>query len=220
MRPDALIFDMDGTLLNTLGDIRSAVNAVMELNGYPSRGMETFRRGVGWGVEHLVMSLVGEAGISEEDIPRISAEIRNRYENIEDPLTEPYDGICDMLDEIQLAGIPMAILTNKPQRAAELVAAEHFPGTIFHAVRGSLPGRPVKPGPEAALSLAGIMGSSPEGIMLVGDSEVDILTGRNAGMMTIGVEWGFRSRKELEAAGADIILRTPAEVLSYILRGG
>ncbi len=220
MRPDAVIFDLDGTLLDTLGDIRMTVNSVMESNGYPSRGIEAFRKGVGWGVEHLIRSIAGEQVLGDADISRIGAEIRKRYENLEKPLTEPYQGVNKMLEEIQASGIPMAVLTNKPQRAAELTVMQFFPWIAFQNVTGSLPDRPAKPSPEAALSVAGALGAGPAGTVLIGDSEVDILTGRNAGMVTIGVEWGFRGRRELEAAGADVILRTPAEVVSYVLRGG
>jgi phosphoglycolate phosphatase len=168
-------------------------------------------------VEHLIRSLVEGEIPGEDEIARIGEQVRTRYENLTAPVTEPYPGIRSMLDDIRFSGMPMAVLTNKPQRAAELTAQQFFPRIVFHAVRGSQPGSPAKPGPEAAIELSAAMGSSPGRTVLVGDSEVDILTGRNAGMITAGVEWGFRSRRELEAAGADLILETPAGVTSFVL---
>jgi phosphoglycolate phosphatase len=219
VRSDAVIFDMDGTLLNTLGDIMNSVNEVLEADGYRPRGLEAFRRGVGWGLEHLVRSLLDPASAERADIDRLCSRARLRYERLVDSVTEPYPGVTEMLRTIQRGGVPISVLTNKPQRAAELNAAEFFPRIVFHEVRGSLPGRPAKPDPDAALSLARRMGASPGRTLLVGDSEVDILTARNAGMPSAGVEWGFRGRSELEAAGADFILDTPAAVSELVLVG-
>jgi phosphoglycolate phosphatase len=219
VKPDAVIFDMDGTLLDTLGDIMNAVNEVLAASGHRTRGLEAFRRGVGWGLEHLVRSLIDPAPAGSGYVEELCIRAQRRYECLVDSVTEPYPGVTEMLLTISHGGVPISVLTNKPQRAAELNASEFFPCIAFREVRGSLPGRPAKPDPDAALCLARRMGSSPGRTLLVGDSEVDILTAGNAGMPSAGVGWGFRGKSELEAAGADFILDTPAEVSALVLRG-
>lgn len=217
MKPEAVIFDMDGTLLDTLADIRGVVNTVLLRHGYSERSLEACRKGVGRGVEHLLRSLLRNVDLDSSWISILAAQVTDLYERLREPAALPYPGIESMLEQLQSAGVPMAVLTNKPQKAAELTAAHFFPDIGFGGVKGSLPGSAAKPEPDSALALAELLGFPPSGVLLVGDSEVDMETGLKVGMQTIGVLWGFRDRETLVRAGAVKLVSSPVEVIDLLL---
>lgn len=212
-----LLLDMDGTLLDTLEDIRDVVGPVLAERGYGPFGIHRYRRGVGRGVEALLASLLPEADAEEEVLRELGRIVRERYRRWGNPRTRLYPGIPGLLNAAADAGLPMAVVTNKPQAAAEECVKEFLDSWRFSAVVGAVEGRPLKPDPQGALGAAFEMGAAPGRTVMLGDSDVDILTARAAGMVSVGALWGFRDRTVLERAGADRIASDPAEAADLIL---
>lgn len=224
-----LAFDLDGTLLDTLPDIRQALNTVMEEAGFAPFDSREVRAMVGNGLGELVRKALARRGAGADDVLARDRETRIRTLYAEKPWrdTLPYPGIPELLTRLKLAGIPMAVVTNKAQPVADLVVEHFFPG-IFDVVQGEVPGQPRKPDPAPLLraleQLAGrtpgsiAPGRAPEGCLMIGDSDVDVATAVAAGVPCIAVLWGFRDRPELEAAGARIFT-SDTESLELLLTG-
>jgi phosphoglycolate phosphatase len=212
-----LLLDMDGTLLDTLEDIREVVGPVLRKHGWGPFGLEEYRRGVGRGVEALLASLLPDGEVDAGSLEDMGRTVRKRYRRWGNRRTRLYPGVPGLLDAASSAGLPMAVVTNKPQAAAEECVKEFLDAWSFSAVFGAEEGRPLKPEPQGALAAASAMGATAGRTALLGDSEVDILTARAAGMMSVGALWGFRDRDTLERAGADRIVSHPAEVVDLIL---
>lgn len=208
---DGLLLDMDGTLLNTLEDIRDAVNDVLAERGYGPYGLEGYRLGVGSGVGVLLERLLrNEAG--EADMDTLAGEVRSRYAAWGNRRTRPYDGVPDLLDAVCGAGLPMAIVTNKPQETAERCVKELLDRWEFEAVVGAGAGFPLKPDPAGSLHAAAAMGVEPGRVLYLGDSGVDMRTAAAAGMVPVGALWGFRDREVLRREGAWKLVEHPSEV--------
>lgn len=209
----AVLFDLDGTLLDTLEDLCDATNTVLASSGYPEHPQQAFRQMVGRGLRMLVTMAVPEEHRDPETLNRTS-ELLGRY-LLEHPVTKtrPYPGIPEMLTALQERAIPMAILTNKPDAVAREVVRMLLGDYRFVEIQGQREGVPRKPDPTAARTICERMGCSPERAAFVGDSDVDIETALAAGMTPVGVEWGFRGREELLGAGAKRILSSPRELL-------
>lgn len=204
---------MDGTLLDTLEDIRDSVNSVISAAGYPERDLETYRMAVGNGLEHLVIEVLPEPmARSASVVERISREAREVYRKNSDVKTRLYEGIDVMLDRLEAMGIEMGILTNKPQDSALKCVERYLGKWSFRAVVGATDALPLKPDPEGALSIAEAMGLDVSAVVFLGDSEVDIATALNAEMYPAGAEWGFRDAETLRLAGARTVLARPLEV--------
>ncbi len=215
-----VIFDLDGTLINSLEDLADAANAALAGFGYPVHRLDAYRHFVGNGLETLMRRAL-PAGEAERLGPGFAAvldAVREIYGNAWDVKTVPYPDVSDLPAELAAYGIPSSVLSNKPDPWTGAVVRRFFPDAPFVTVRGALPGVPLKPDPTAALHTAAEMGLAADRLFLVGDSDVDILTAVRAGMFAVGVTWGFRDAQELREAGARAVIDKPEELLPLVLR--
>ena len=207
----AVIFDLDGTLINSLDDLADCANAALGERGFPPHPADAYRFFVGEGMENLVRR-AAPAGTDETVIRRLVECMRERYGRDWARKTRPYDGIVPMLERLAALPLPMAVLSNKPREFTDLTVRHFFPDIPFVQVLGSPPGGRAKPDPSLALSIADGLGLAPEQTLFVGDSRTDMDTATAAGMFPAGVLWGFRSAEELLAHGAKVLLKEPEGV--------
>lgn len=212
MRIQGILFDMDGTLLDTLTDMQKAVNYVLEAFGYPQRSREEIRAFVGNGAARLIHRALPE-GVTPEQEAAVLAAYKRRYQDYSCVKTAPYEGIQALLAELERRGIRMAVVSNKPDETTRSLAARFFPGL---AAQGQRDGIAAKPAPDMVYAALEQLGLRPEEAIYVGDSEVDVETARNAGLRLAAVSWGFRSREQLQESGAGCILARPAELLELL----
>ena len=216
MRYQAVLFDMDGTVLDTLDDLASAINAAMRQFGYAELTREQVRRYVGNGSRVLVERAAPEAG--SERVEEILAWYKPYYTAHCSIQTRPYEGILPLMRTLCAAGLPLAIISNKPDRTVRELAEAFFPGLTALAVgENESAGIRRKPWPDMIDAAAARLGLAKKDCLYVGDSEVDIATARAAGMDCASVLWGFRSREELLEAGASRLFETPEELEAFIL---
>lgn len=218
----AVIFDLDGTLLNTLDDLANAANAALHSAGYPQHPAAAYRQFVGNGLRMLVRRALpaGEADrLGPEGFEALVERTGDNYARDWAVTTRPYPHIPELLRELRRRGIPLAVVTNKPHRWTLRMLEHYFPDAPFRFIQGALPDLPHKPDPAGALKAARHLGIVPGETVFVGDSNVDMLTARNAGMAAVGVDWGFRGAKELQESGADEILYDPLELLRFFEEG-
>lgn len=213
----ACIFDLDGTLTSTLDSIHYSVNETLREMDLPDITKEECRQFVGDGARCLMERTLRRIG--EENVCRID-EAMEAYGRIFDEnctyLVEPYDGIVDMLQELKERTIQLSVLSNKPHPQTVKVVREIFGEGIFSYVQGQMDGIPKKPDPTGVWKLQEKMKVSKEDCLYVGDSEVDIRTGHAAGLETVGVLWGFRSKKALEDDGAENLITHPRKLLDFL----
>ena len=209
-----VIFDLDGTLLNTIDDLADAGNHVCTAHGWPTHTVEAYKQMVGSGIPKLVERFTPPQAGAEERQAAL-AEFSAWYDAHKEDKTAPYPGIARAVELLKAAGVSVAVLSNKAHALAGPVVEHYFPG-LFPLVQGALPGVPVKPDPTLLHRMMGRMGAGPETTLFVGDSNVDILTGKNGGLTACGVLWGFRSRQELEQAGADVIAERPEQLVEAV----
>ena len=205
-----LLFDLDGTLLNTLEDLRDSTNHVLRQMGYPERSLEEMRRFVGNGAEKQIRRAVPE-GTNEEKIMEVLTAYRAYYQDHCQIKTRVYDGLLDMLSELKAKGIKLAVVSNKPE-----LSREYFGDRMDFAV-GPSGGVRCKPYPDMAETALKALGIAKKDAVFVGDSEVDVQTGLNAGLDVIAVSWGFRSREVVIEAGAKMIADDASELEKLIL---
>ncbi|HIT31528.1 MAG TPA: threonylcarbamoyl-AMP synthase [Candidatus Enterenecus stercoripullorum] len=209
-----VIFDLDGTLLNTIDDLADAGNHVCEMHGWPTYTVEQYKRMVGSGIPNLVRRFVPE-GTEQETLSAALKEFMDYYAIHKEDKTAPYPGIARAVEALKAAGVTVAVLSNKAHEMAAPVVEHYFPG-VFAWVQGALPGVPVKPNPTLLRRMMERLGASAQTTLFVGDSNVDILTGKNGGLTACGVLWGFRSRTELQEAGADVMIDHPAQLVEAV----
>lgn len=214
MKYNTIVFDMDGTLLNTLEDLTDSVNYALQICGYTKRTLDEVQRFVGNGVRVLMNQAV-PAGTSEEDIVKCLTIYRKHYSENMQHKTRPYDGINELLKSLKERGIKLAIVSNKYDSAVKALCKDYFQDYIRIAI-GESPEVAKKPAPDSVFTALEQLGAVKEEALYVGDSEVDVQTARNAGLKCIGVTWGFRDREVLAAEGADIIIDRPQELLEYL----
>ncbi|MCI8550328.1 MAG: HAD family hydrolase [Lachnospiraceae bacterium] len=212
-----IIFDLDGTLINTLEDLADSVNEALERMGYPVWPTEAYRMKVGRGFRNLMENSVPEA-VREDTavIDRMLGFFVEAYDRRYMKKSHPYEGIDDLLDELAARGIYMAVNSNKRTDYTEKLIDKLFHRIPFVGVFGERAGVPKKPDPAGALELCGRMGLKPEEVLYVGDSGTDIKTGKNAGMDTIGVGWGFRGFGELRENGAVYLAESVKDILDIL----
>ncbi|MCR5774460.1 MAG: HAD family hydrolase [Lachnospiraceae bacterium] len=217
----AAIFDLDGTAANTLENLAFCANSVTKEYGIPPAETDRFRYFVGDGSRVQMQRLLTYAGRynGPEDEPFLE-EVFHRYlDFLSDHCADgvvPYKGVPELIKELSLRGINSAVFSNKPHKQACKVVSSIYPEGTFVSVLGQMDSYPRKPDPEGALRLADLMQAAPSECLYIGDTNTDMMTGKNAGMHTVGVLWGFRDREELEKAGADTIVSTPAEILDLL----
>jgi phosphoglycolate phosphatase len=217
MKFTCVIFDLDGTLVDTLDDIARSMNRALEANGFPPVRREAYAAMVGWGIRRLAsLALPPDAGKDEKTAETVAACAVRFY--AEEPLvySRPYPGIPELLSELRRRRVKTAVLTNKPDPVARLVIEGLFPPGCFDALQGEAPGRPRKPDPATVWEILMELGRTPRDAIFAGDSEVDMETAKAAGCHALGVSWGFRSREALEKAGAQRVIDSPGELLSLI----
>lgn len=212
-----IIFDLDGTLLNTLEDLGTACNHALKECGFPERKMSEYNTLVGRGIYNLFRGALPAEHSSDDMVARMKESFIPYYDQHKTDKTRPYEGITELLDKISTAGIKMAVASNKYQDGTEKLVRKYFSKYEFAKILGQRDGMPIKPSPEIvyeAMDAAGI--SDRNQVVYTGDSDVDMITGKNAGVKTIGVTWGFRSRKELLSHSPWKLADSPEEIFGYI----
>ncbi len=212
----AAIFDLDGTLLDTLDDIARVGNSLLSRRGLPLRNREAFRAAVGMGIEELYRRLLG-GDADPVLVAELAREASLAHSRVEESIARPFPGIPELLDRLAGKGIPLGVLSNKPQKAVTGSLARYFPGLRFAAARGALPGRPVKPGAEAAAEMMESIGTSPGKTAMIGDGEPDVRTALAAGMVPVGCSWGFTPPERLLALGAAYLAHSPEELENILI---
>lgn len=214
MKIKAVIFDLDGTLTDTLADLTNSVNYALSQLGFPQRSAEEVRSFVGNGVRRLI-NLSVPFGTAEKICEECLGVFKTHYEKNSCVKTKPYDGAIKVLETLKNKGIKTAVVTNKVHWAAEKIVRHFFDGLIDVTV-GQVDGLAQKPEPDGIFFVLEQLGIAKENAVYVGDSEVDCITAHNAGMPCIGVAWGFRDREILKKNGADYIISEPQEILNCV----
>lgn len=215
-RFDAFIFDLDGTLADSIADIGVSMNEVLKGRGLQPHAVERYKEFVGEGAENLIRRAIGAAGGEVDDMPALLEDYRVRYAALDHDNSKPYPGIEAMLDAIVASGRPMAVLSNKRDDFTKHLVKQEFARFPFVDVRGERDGVPRKPDPTAAYELALELNVLPHRIGFVGDTKIDAITATRAGMISVGVLWGFRGRDELTQHGAKLLLERPEDLLPYL----
>lgn len=211
-----VIFDLDGTLLNSIGDLAAAANYVCRQNRWPEHTEEEIMGMVGHGIPNLVRQFSPADARSTLMVLNTTSQFNQYYGCHNMELTRPYEGMAELLQQLKAAGAQLAVCSNKADNFSRAIVEHYYPG-VFDLVRGNLNGMPVKPDPTVVREIMRDLDASYLSAMMVGDSSVDIQTGHNAGIKACGVTWGFRSRESLAEAAADAIADTPAELGKLLL---
>lgn len=214
MKYDAVVFDLDGTLIDTLEDLKDSVNFALQKFGFPSRNLDEIRSFVGNGVKRLVYLSVPE-GTDEATSEKCLEIFKEHYKSNSRNKTAPYDGIPEMLERVKAAGFKTAVVTNKIQDAAIEIIRSFF-GDRIDVIIGQIDGVAQKPEPDGVWLALEKLGVSKEKAVYIGDSEVDCMTAHNAGLPCIGVMWGFRSREVLEDNKAEFIVESPEKIMDCL----
>jgi phosphoglycolate phosphatase len=215
---EMVIFDLDGTLIDSIGDIGDAMNAVLKELGHPAHPRDNYRFMVGDGLDVLVRRALPSEVVDTTDIADVVGLTRREYSTRWTATTRPFSGIAELLGELRSRGIKTAVLSNKPDFATRAIVDELFTDHSFSVVRGARDNVPLKPNPTAVSEIISDLSVSAEETAFVGDTSVDMATGVNVGALTVGVTWGFREADELVAHGADHIIHHPLDLLSFLDR--
>jgi phosphoglycolate phosphatase len=216
MRYKAVLFDLDGTLLDTLEDLANAGNRILAAQSLPVHAVEAYRYFVGDGIAILVERILPPSHRQPRQIAESVAAFKQEYADNWRDRTTPYAGVSEMLDHLTAAGLQLAILSNKPHAFTQLCVEQLLPRWSFAPVLGQREGVPKKPDPAAALEAAERMELPPRDILYVGDTSIDMQTAQAAGMDPVGVLWGFRDADELRQAGAGWLIKHPSELLPIV----
>ena len=211
-----VIFDLDGTLLDTMEDLAVACNEILARHELPTHEIEDYRHFVGSGVMRLVERILPEKLRTEEFVAELRAEFVKYYSANIDKHTKIYTGVVLLMEELERRDIALAVASNKFQDGTRKLVSKFFPRQKFAAVLGQRPDVPLKPHPQIIREIIQITSFTPDKILFVGDSGIDIETAKAAGVESVGVTWGFRSREELEECGADHIVDNPRDILKLL----
>jgi phosphoglycolate phosphatase len=210
----AVLFDLDGTLADTLADLANATNSALSQVGCPTHPTDSYRHMVGDGARELcARALPADKQVLVDDVLRL---MRQHYDEHCFDLTRLYPGVAELVSALTKRSLTLAVLSNKPDEFTERVIAHYFNPSPFAVVRGQLPNVPLKPDPTAALQIAQELGIPPARWLYLGDTNTDMRTARGAGMHAVGVLWGFRDQVELLASGAEHIATKPGDVLDLL----
>ena len=209
-----VIFDLDGTLIDSLGDIADSMNEVLATLGYPTHPEDAYRTKVGDGVGNLVLRSLPPGTVTPQRVEDCKIRMREAYAKRLTRRTRPYPGIVNMLVGVRERGARVAVFSNKPDPASREICAVLFNGHPFAFVLGATATIPLKPDPAGVHHILKATTTEPAETLYVGDTNTDMKTGRAAGVRTIGVTWGFRAEAELTASGADAIIHRPEELLN------
>ena len=211
-----VIFDLDGTLLNTLVDIADAVNFILQKHQFPEHRFEDYKRFIGNGIEVLSRKALPQ-DISEKEFQHYFEEIQHSYKQHQNKRTHPYDGIIDLLENLNRKKIKIAILSNKPHEFVEPTVKQYFPNIKFDMMLGKREGVARKPNPDSVFEILQYLELQAEDCYFVGDTATDMRTGESANMETIGVLWGFRGREELEESHATHIVSDTETLFNFFI---
>ncbi len=214
MRFKAVIFDLDGTLLDTIEDLTDSMNAALAGLGFPGCSIEECKQLVGDGLATFVERVLPpEARDNPAIAARLTERMRAEYKRRNAVKTKPYEGITELLDTLTERAMAMAVLSNKPHDSTVEIVKKYFPRWTFRAIFGAREGVPIKPDPAPALEIAQILNVAPAEILYLGDTNTDMWTADAAGMFAVGALWGFRTAAELKEAGAKILIHKPLDLL-------
>ncbi|MGN0452619.1 MAG: HAD family hydrolase [Ruminococcus sp.] len=212
------VFDLDGTLVNSIYDLADCVNTALRENGLEQNSLEEYYYFVGNGIEHLIRTAMKGNDIDQTLYCKVRSAFDREYALHSNDKTKAYEGIDELLNKLSEAGVMTAILSNKADIFISAIADKNFPHHSFSAKRGHREGVPHKPNPEGLVQLTYELGVQKDECVLIGDSDVDILTAKNAGIDSIGVLWGFRKKEELLSSGAKLLAETPDELFELITK--
>lgn len=219
MKYKIVIFDLDGTLLNTIGDLAASVDYVMRSRNLPEHTDAEYRQMVGGGIKRLVeRALPAELAANESYVEECVAQFRRYYVDNIDRYTVPYEGMCDLLRRLRSEGVKVAVASNKFQHGTDRLVAKFFSDVDFVAVEGNREGAPLKPDPQIVNNILQKAGVEHSSAVMIGDSGIDIRTAAAAGIDAIGVAWGFRFAEELYEAGAERVVTTAAELEAELFK--
>lgn len=216
MRYKLALFDLDGTVLDTLEDLTDATNAAMAMHGYPTHSIDAVRSFVGNGIGNLIRSALPE-GTNEAEFHTVLGDFKKYYGEHCADKTKPYDGVLEMLRTLRAAGVQTAVVSNKADFAVKALVERYFKG-LFDIAIGEREGVARKPAPDSVLEVMRELGADAAECVYIGDSDVDVLTAKNAGVDGIFVTWGFRSEACLRETGAETVVYTPADIADLVLR--
>ena len=216
MRFSAALFDLDGTLLDTLEDIADSTNAVLERAGFSKHPVPAYRTFVGEGVRRLIERALPEGSRDDATVARVTAAMVEEYRVRWADKTRPYYGVESMLDQLAKLGVRMSVFSNKLDELTKLSVEKLLPEKAFEIVMGARDGVPRKPDPAGAVEIASRMGLAPGEFLYLGDTHTDMRTAIAAGMFPVGALWGFRDEAELREAGARELVRSPDEVVALV----
>ena len=212
-----IIFDLDGTLIDTRTDIANACNHALEQCGFPQRDIKEYNMLVGRGIDNLFRGAMPASEVNEENVARMRSLFVPYYNEHGCDWTRPYDGIMDILEVLKDKGLHFAVASNKYQEGTQALVEKFFGKYDFVKILGQREGRPIKPDPQIVEeAMEGVPGIRKDEVIYVGDSNVDMETGINAGVRTIGVTWGFRTREELEAYSPHALIDHPMQIVEFI----
>lgn len=211
-----VVFDLDGTLCNTLSDLGNAVNASLESEGLPTHPLSAYNKLVGNGVNNLIKQALRDKSEDKELFKKVKAKFDTYYPNHLCDTTVAYDGMAELLSKLKSLGIKTAVHSNKPHAYVPEILSSLFPSHSFDIAWGKQECFERKPSPQALLEIINRLSIDKKDVLYVGDSDVDVFTAHNAGVKVCGVEWGFRGKEELQSCGADFIAKDAEELLSII----
>jgi phosphoglycolate phosphatase len=212
----AVLFDLDGTLLDTIEDLANSMNSVLAGLGFPIHDVEAYKRFVGDGMEVLVHRALPEGCRDQETLAKSVGAMREEYGRRWAERTRPYDGIPELLDALMARGIRMAVLSNKPDDFTKMTISKMLSRWEFELVLGVRPGGAKKPDPQGALEIAEQLGIPPREFLYLGDTNTDMRTAVAAGMYPVGALWGFRTAEELSGSGARLLIERPMDLLGLL----
>lgn len=211
-----VVFDLDGTLADTLEDLAGSVNRVLERQGFPTHPLDAYRTMVGNGIRTLCQRALGPRGEDPALVDEVTARMREEYRAHHLDHTRLYPGIADLLEDLRDRSVWLGVATNKPHDSAITMIFNLCGVATFDRILGQQPDLPLKPDPTMALRLLDSAGLPPARCLFVGDSDIDMITARAARMRAVGVSWGFRTEAELRGAGADVMIDHPRQLLDHL----
>jgi phosphoglycolate phosphatase len=212
----AVLFDLDGTLLDTLDDLADSMNRVLARMKFPVHPTNAYKYFVGDGMDELARRVLPETARDSSTIQNCIADMKQDYGAHWADNSKPYDGIPEMLDALREQGMRLVVLSNKPDNFTRATVEHFFPENMFELVAGARPEIKKKPDPAGAIIIADKIGLNPQQFLYLGDTATDMKTAVQAGMFPLGALWGFRTAEELQDSGAESLLKTPDEILNYI----
>ena len=212
-----VIFDLDGTLINSIEDLGQSANYALSKNGFPTHSLASYPFFVGNGVRNLIRKALPEENRNDTTIDSLLKDFKEYYDDHNVDSTKPYDGIMELLKQLQEQGVKLAVASNKYQKATEKIVSQLFPDIKFVSVQGQQDGVNVKPDPSIVFNILGVALVPKAEVLYVGDSGVDMETARRACVDSVGVTWGFRSEKELNEYHADRIVHRASDIFDIVM---